>query len=172
MGRKGPPVVELISVLAVVAAAATAGIGWRLFRKVDRKRDGDARSLVIPAPDGTIRVVVTNPGPEPVVVTACARPAGRLRWQGRSEVRRRRSPKERRDAWRASRQILGSVPSGGRATWTVVDDTRSRPLCRVVLSLYQTAGRVRVHEATVRTEPPVGLQLGWRDRLRPAPAVR
>ena len=163
---------ELASVLAVVAGAPAAGIGWRLFSKRDREREGDARSSVIPAPDGTIRVIVTNPGPEPVVVTAYAGGARSLRWWGRSEVRRRRSARERRQACLASRQLLGSVAPGGRSTWLVVDEARSRPLCRVVLSLYQAAGRVRVHEALVRTEPPVGIQPGWWGRLRMAPASR
>ena len=162
--------VELISALAVFATAAAVAIVWRLFSRGNKEREGDARSAVIPDPDGTIRVVVTNPGPEPVVVTACALRAGRPRWWGRSEVRRRPSQKERRESWRAHRQLLGSVPSGGKSTWVVVGDGGSGPLCRVVLSLYQTAGRVRVHEALVRTVPPVGLQLGWRDRLRTAPA--
>jgi len=64
------------------------------------------------------------------------------------------------------------VAPGGRSSWIVVDEARSRPLCRVVLSLYQAAGRVRVHEALVRTEPPVGIQPGWWGRLRLAPAFR
>lgn len=164
--------VELLIVLAVVAGAAAGGIGWRLRSNLRREREGDARSCLVPVSDGTIRVIVSNPGPEPVVVTACARPAGSPRWWRRSQVHRRRKPAERQDAWRASRQILGSVAPGGRATWVVVDDTVRRSHCRVVLSLYQAAGRVRVHEAVVRTEPPVGLALRWRDRLRPAPFAR
>lgn len=164
--------VELVSLLAFVAGAACAGIWWRRYSRADPEREGDARSSVTPIPDGTIRVVVTNPGPEAIVVTACARPVGSLRRWGRSQVRRPRSQREQRDAWRASRHLLGSVAPGGKATWIVVDDARSRPLCRVVLNLYQAAGRVRVHEALVRTAPPVGLRLGWRDRLRPSPIAR
>jgi hypothetical protein len=108
-------------------------------------------------------VVVTNPGAEAVVVTACARPANRLSLLGRDQVRRSRSQQERRNSSRAARQLLGSVAPGGRSTWTVVGDASTRPVCRVVLSLYQAQGRVRVHEQVVRTQPSA-LEVGFAGR--------
>lgn len=159
---------ELVCVLAILTAPAIARVGWWFFSRGNAAREGDAQSSVTPLPDGTVRVTVTNPGPEHVVVTAFARPVGCLRWAGPHQVRRSRRPGERQDSWRAFRHLLGSVPPGGESTWIVVGDVGS-PRCRVVLNLYQTAGRVRVHEAVVPTEPLVGRRLGWRDLLRPAP---
>jgi hypothetical protein len=109
-------------------------------------------------------VVVANPGPEAVVVTACARPANRFRLFGRDQIRRARSQQERRTSSRAARQLLGSVGPGGEASWTVVSDTSTGPVCRVVLSLYQAGNRVRVHEQVVRTAPSGLVDVGLLSR--------
>jgi hypothetical protein len=162
--------VEELVMLAVFSLTAGAlAFGWWVFSRNDADQAGDARSSVTAGTDGTMTVVVANPASEPVVVTACARPAGRLRLFGRAQIHRARTQQERRSSSRASRQLLGSVPPGGEATWTVVGDASTRPVCRVVLSLYQPNGRVRVHESVVRTEPglvDVG-EIGRRSFARP-----
>jgi hypothetical protein len=144
---------ELVAFAGFAIMAVALVLGWRMFSRNDADQASDARSTVTAGPDGTMTVVVANPGTEPVVVTACARPANRFRPFGRNQVRRARSQQERRTSSRAARQLLGSVAPGGEATWTVIGDATTRPICRVVLSLYQASNRVRVHEQVVRTEP-------------------
>lgn len=145
---------ELIVVAVLCVLAGSLGGGsWRRARRRDSDQVGDAVSTVTAGPDGTMTVVVANPGTEPVVVSACARPSGRFRRLGRGQVRRGRNPQERSNPSRAVRQLLGSVPPGGETTWHVVGDASTRPVCRVVLSVYQARGRVRVHESMVRTVP-------------------
>jgi hypothetical protein len=146
-------VVELVAFAGFLFIAVALVLGWRAFARNDTDQAGDAHSRVTAGPDGTMTVLVANPGSEPVVVTACARSANRLRIFGRDQIRRARSQQERRTSSRAASQLLGSVAPGGEATWTVVGDATTRPVCRVVLSLYQANSRVRVHEQVVRTEP-------------------
>ncbi len=155
--------VELLAVVGLAILVTAGVLGRHTWSRRDVTESADARSSVRGERDGTMTVVVTNPGAEAVVVTACARPANRLSLLGRDQVRRSRSQQERRNSSRAARQLLGSVAPGGRSTWTVVGDASTRPVCRVVLSLYQAQGRVRVHEQVVRTQPSA-LEVGFAGR--------
>lgn len=151
----------MIAVLVLVAVAVVAG--WRVLSRADAEQIDDARSLVTAGPNGTMNVMVANPASEPVVVTACARPAASVHRLGRDRLIRSLNAQERRNATRAPRQLLGSVGAGDQSTWVVMGDATTAKVCRVILSIYQPGGRVRVHEHVVQAEKrliadPTGLR--------------
>jgi hypothetical protein len=145
-------VVELMMAVVLVVVAVAVVAGWRVLARPAAEQIHDARSSVTAGPNGTMTVRVTNPASEPVVVTACARPAAPLHLLGRNRVVRSLSTQERRDATRAPRQLLGSVGAGDQSTWVVMGDATTAKVCRVILRLYQPGGRVRVHEHVVQAE--------------------
>jgi hypothetical protein len=146
---------ELMMVAVFLAMGAALVFGWRALSRTDQELVDDARSTVLPGPNGTMTVVVANPASEAVVVTACARPAAALRWFGKDHLIRGLNQQERRNSARASRQLLGTVPAGDQTTWVVTGEATESRVCKVILSVYQPNGRVRVHEHLVHANPVV-----------------
>jgi hypothetical protein len=159
---------ELMMVAVFLAMGAALVFGWRALSRTDQELVDDARSTVLPGPNGTMTVVVANPASEAVVVTACARPAAALRWFGKDHLIRGLNQQERRNSARASRQLLGTVPAGDQTTWVVTGEATESRICKVILSVYQPNGRVRVHEHLVHAQRVVETPTVARHR----PAVR
>jgi hypothetical protein len=145
-------VVELMMFVLVLVMVVAVVAGWRVLSRPAAEQIDDARSVVTPGPNGTMTVAVSNPASEPVVVTACARPASSVHLLGRDRVIRPLNAQERRNSTRAPRQLLGSVAAGDQSTWVVMGDATTSKVCRVILSIYQPGGRVRVHEHVVQSE--------------------
>jgi hypothetical protein len=148
--------VELMMFVVLLGMAVAVVAGWRVLSRPDAEQIDDARSVVTPGPNGTMTVAVSNPASEPVVVTACARPASSVHLPGRGRVIRALNAQERRNSTRAPRQLLGSVAPGEQSTWVVMGDATTSKVCRVILSIYQPGGRVRVHEHVVQSERVAG----------------
>jgi hypothetical protein len=160
--------VELMMFVVLLGMAVAVVAGWRVLSRPDAEQIDDARSVVTPGPNGTMTVVVSNPASEPVVVTACARPAASVHLLGRDRVIRSLNAQERRNATQAPRQLLGSVAAGEQSTWVVMGDATTSKVCRVILSVYQPGGRVRVHEHVVQPDRKVTAgPTGARPAVRP-----
>jgi hypothetical protein len=105
----------------------------------------DARSRLVARPGRAPQLVVTNPGPEPVVVGMTARrhsPHGvEIMWS-QLAVRPARWYERRQDD-RSATTALGVVEPRGMERWDLplVDEPS-----RVIVMLSQGGGRVRIHE--------------------------